>query len=380
MAMNLLRCGVGVKLATNSFINQSKLLTSLIPQIEFTRDLHRKRTSRRREWLPRRTTGIRNTDVTDENKEFLKEVVADRFQGGYNHENSPLIDEPWERHQWTPKTKRTGVIAVKIGIIPQWTKSGRKFYCTLLQVIDNHVIKYTAPEDVPPTPYYKKQFWYGKRGVVEVGALSTSPHLFTKSYYQKFLEAGVAPKRQVTRYAVTPDAAIKPGTPLTVNHFQVGDYVDVQAKTVGHGFQGVMKRWGMKGGPASHGSTKFHRKMGSTGGGGDKSGIWKGKKMPGHMGMSWCVLRGLKIWKIDTKHNVLYVNGYRAPGPNHCYMRVYDTRLLYRIDELNARNRPPPMPSYFPEDSSEPLPEEIYDEELFQMSDDTLIFDEEAEA
>ncbi len=63
------------------------------------------------------------------------------------------------------------------------------------------------------------------------------------------------------------------GTPLSVNHFRVGDYVDVQAKTVGHGFQGVVKRWGFKGGPASHGATKFHRRPGATGGGGVSENI-----------------------------------------------------------------------------------------------------------
>ena len=54
---------------------------------------------------------------------------------------------------------------------------------------------------------------------------------YTKAYNHLFLKAGTPPKRKLTRFLVTPDAAVQPGTPLSALHFQVGDYVDVQAKT-----------------------------------------------------------------------------------------------------------------------------------------------------
>ncbi|KAK7481729.1 hypothetical protein BaRGS_00027102 [Batillaria attramentaria] len=165
------------------------------------------------------------------------------------------------------------------------------------------------------------------------------------------------------------------GTPLTAMHFRVGDHVDVQAKTIDHGFQGVVKRWGMKGMPASHGVTKAHRKMGSTGGGGNKAAIWKGKHMPGHMGNRWQILKGLRIWRINTKYNVLYVTGPNVPGNTHGFVRVYDTILPTK---RSAPDNHPPMPTWFPEDCQEPVPDELSDEQLFRFSEPSIHHQEKA--
>ena len=64
---------------------------------------------------------------------------------------------------------------------------------------------------------------------------------------------------------VTEDALLPAGTEMRVDHFVAGQYVDIQGTTLGKGFQGVMKRWGFAGQPASHGNTKAHRKAGGTG-------------------------------------------------------------------------------------------------------------------
>lgn len=67
------------------------------------------------------------------------------------------------------------------------------------------------------------------------------------------------------RPQVSEDALLPVGTELRADHFVAGQYVDIQGTTVGKGFQGVMKRWGFAGQPASHGNTKAHRKAGGTG-------------------------------------------------------------------------------------------------------------------
>lgn len=64
---------------------------------------------------------------------------------------------------------------------------------------------------------------------------------------------------------------------------------------IDRGFQGVMKRWGFKGMPASHGVTKTHRRPGNIGSGGAKARVMPGTKMPGHMGNRWRVLRGVRV-------------------------------------------------------------------------------------
>lgn len=183
------------------------------------------------------------------------------------------------------------------------------------------------------------------------------------------------PKRKLTRFLVTPDAAIEPGTPLTASHFNVGDYVDVQARTIGHGFQGVVKRWGFKGGPKSHGATKWHRRPGTIASGGRTGLIYKGKKMPGKMGNRWRHHRGLKIWRINYRYNVLYLTGPSTPGSTHSYIRIFDTILPSLKKEMTAKEIHPPMPTAYPEDFNEGLPEEVFDDELFQLHDPTLKFE-----
>lgn len=67
---------------------------------------------------------------------------------------------------------------------------------------------------------------------------------------------------------------------------------------IDRGFQGVMKRWGFKGMPASHGVTKTHRRPGNIGSGGGKSRVMPGTKMPGHMGNRWRIIRGVRVSKL----------------------------------------------------------------------------------
>lgn len=86
-----------------------------------------------------------------------------------------------------------------------------------------------------------------------------------------------------------------------------------------------MKRWHFKGGTSdARGNTKNHRRTGSIGTQGDAM-VKPGKCMPGHMGREYACARGLKIWRINTKYNVLYVHGPAIPGPVHHYVNVRDS-------------------------------------------------------
>lgn len=101
----------------------------------------------------------------------------------------------------------------------------------------------------------------------------------------------------------------------------------IRIRRIDRGFQGVMKRWGFKGMPASHGVTKTHRRPGNVGSGGQKARIWPGQKMPGHMGNRYRITRGLKIWRINTKYNVMWVSGVAIPGETNSICYVFDTSL-----------------------------------------------------
>jgi len=370
----------------NVFIKNPLFSQCIIPQLQCVRGA--RRTCRPRPWYPPRVNAkesLHRKQLTVENQQFLTDTFIDKYKDSLNAVTSPLKDGPWQRGTWTTRSMRTGVLALKIGVIPQWTKTGEKFFTTLLQVLDNHVIRYVPPEVYTTYPGFKyRKLKPDKYGAVIVGALSVEPFRFTGGYCALFNEAGVPPKRKLTSFLVTPNAAVQPGTPLYATHYRVGDYVDVQAKTIGHGFQGVVKRWGMKGGPASHGATKWHRRVGNIGGGRGKGKVFKGRKMPGHMGMEWRTLNGLKIWRINTKYNILYVHGQAVPGPTHCYVRIMDTKLVYRRAAMAQRHVTDttvaalPMPTFYPDDVKEPLPEDIFDKDLFQFVEPSISYPEES--
>jgi large subunit ribosomal protein L3 len=96
--------------------------------------------------------------------------------------------------------------------------------------------------------------------------------------------------------------------------FAVGDAVKVTGTTKGRGFQGVVKRYGIGGGPNTHGNTK-HRRPGSIGPGTDPSRVIKGKKMPGHYGDARHTQTHLRVEKIDTERNLIYIRGSVAGKP-----------------------------------------------------------------
>lgn len=91
--------------------------------------------------------------------------------------------------------------------------------------------------------------------------------------------------------------------------------VDVTGVSKGRGFQGVMKRFGASGGPASHGCSKFHRRPGSIGMRSYPGRVFKGKMGPGRMGGEKCTISNLKVFSMNMERGVLLVKG-SVPGCN----------------------------------------------------------------
>ena len=114
---------------------------------------------------------------------------------------------------------------------------------------------------------------------------------------------------------------------ISARHFTPGQYVDVIGKTVGHGFQGTIKRYGFKRQPATHGNSLTTRVLGSTGGRQDPGRVFKQKKMYGRMGGKNDVQQGLPIFKIDVDKNLLYIRG-SVPGKAGTIVKVRDTFLF----------------------------------------------------
>ena len=110
------------------------------------------------------------------------------------------------------------------------------------------------------------------------------------------------------------------GKEIGVSIFSDGDCVDVSGTSKGKGFQGAIKRHGQKIGPKSHGS-KYHRGIGSMGPNTDPGKVFKGKKMPGHMGSETVTVQNLSIVKVDGERNLLLIKG-AVPGAKGTLLEI----------------------------------------------------------
>jgi large subunit ribosomal protein L3 len=133
-------------------------------------------------------------------------------------------------------------------------------------------------------------------------------------------KAGLEVAPQVLRVFPVNGDAPEPGAEIKVDIFAPGERVKVTGTTKGRGFQGVVKRYGFGGGPATHGNTR-HRKPGSISPGTDPSRVIKGKKMPGHMGAERHTELGLTVVRVDTERNLLFVRG-AIPGAKNGIVTV----------------------------------------------------------
>lgn len=134
-------------------------------------------------------------------------------------------------------------------------------------------------------------------------------------------KAGVeAAPRILREFAVGDGEELELGQQLTVEVFEAGDIVKVTGTSKGRGFQGVVKRWGFAGRPASHGHSDS-RAPGSMGPGTDPSRVIKGKKLPGQMGGDRKTIRNLEVVKVDSERNLLFIKG-GVPGARNSYVLI----------------------------------------------------------
>jgi large subunit ribosomal protein L3 len=148
---------------------------------------------------------------------------------------------------------------------------------------------------------------------VQLGFGAQKAHRSSKAELGHAAKAGLdhAPAT-VREFRVGAEDAYELGQKLTVEQFEVGDRIKVTGTSKGRGFQGVVKRHGFRGRPASHGHPK-KRNPGTLGPGTNPSRVIKGKKMPGQMGNVKHTVRNLKIERVDADRNLIYIRG-AVPG------------------------------------------------------------------
>ena len=193
-----------------------------------------------------------------------------------------------------------GLLAKKLGMTQLFNEHGRVVAVTVLQAGPCAVTQVKEPK----TDGYR---------AVQVGFESIKAAKVTKALQGHFKKSGAGPFRYVREFRLTNGDAYTIGQALTVELFQEGELVDVTGTSIGKGFQGGVKRWHWKGGPATHGSTS-HRAPGSIGSTTFPGRVIKGHHLPGHMGDDRVTIQNLRVMKIDAPANLLVIEG-ALPGP-----------------------------------------------------------------
>lgn len=188
---------------------------------------------------------------------------------------------------------------------------------------DNRLIPVTVIEAGPcPVVQVKSQDKDGY-SAVQIGYLAQKEHRVNKPQVGHFAKAGVEPTKELREFRTEAlEEELKVGDVLTVSRFEAGQKVDIIGTTKGAGFQGVMKRWGFHGGPASHGSM-FHRRGGSYGQCQWPGEVNKGRKMPGHMGDKRRTTQNLTVVKVLEDKNLILLKGsVHGPKGGTVYVRT----------------------------------------------------------
>ena len=135
-----------------------------------------------------------------------------------------------------------------------------------------------------------------------------------------FNKQGVKPVKYLRETRLEDVSDLKVGDTQTVEAFAEVEKVDVTATSKGKGFAGVMKRYGFGGGPGGHGS-HFHRAPASVGQCATPARVFKGKRLPGHMGVDTVTTRNLKVVRVDAEQNLILLRG-AVPGGVNSVVRV----------------------------------------------------------
>jgi large subunit ribosomal protein L3 len=149
---------------------------------------------------------------------------------------------------------------------------------------------------------------------VQLGFGQTKAKHLTKGQLGHLERAGVPELRHLREVRTASDEEYTVGEKILVDVFEPGERVDVEGRSKGRGFAGVVKRWRFAGGPRTHGQSDRERAPGSIGACATPGKVWKGQKMPGHMGNKRTTVQNLEVVLVDPERNLLAVHG-SVPGP-----------------------------------------------------------------
>ena len=159
---------------------------------------------------------------------------------------------------------------------------------------------------------------------VQIGFGAVSDKKLTKALKGHFAKADVAAKRVLREFRLEDLSAIAVGDIIKADTFAPGDKVDVCGTSKGKGYAGTIKRWHNHRLKETHGSGPVHRHAGSNGACSSPSRVFKGKRLPGHMGSQRVTVQSLDIVKVDAENNLIAIRG-AVPGPKNGFVYITDS-------------------------------------------------------
>jgi len=192
---------------------------------------------------------------------------------------------------------------------------GKKLGMTQVYDAQNVLVPVTVVQAGPCAVVQVKTTETDGYNAVQIGFSAKKPKNTPKAELNHAKKAGLESAPRVlseVRLAAAP--TLKVGDVVNVSAFQEGMLVDVIGISKGKGFQGVVRRFRVAGGPAAHGSM-FHRRIGSIGMRQTPGRSWKNQSMPGHLGNERCTMQNLRVVKVLPEKNLLLVKG-AIPGAN----------------------------------------------------------------
>ena len=219
---------------------------------------------------------------------------------------------------------KKGILGRKLGMTQVFTKSGKLIPVTVIEVEPNVVTQIKTIEN----DGYE---------AIQLGFDTKREKLVNKASIGHTNKANTTPKRFFKEIRGVDINAYTLGQEVKVDIFEAGEMVDVTGVTKGHGFQGVIKRHNQSRGPMGHGS-HYHRKPGSMGTMRPMR-VFKGKKLPGHMGVLTVTIQNLEVVAVDMENNCILIKG-NVPGPKKSLVviktAVKNPGKINETEELNT--------------------------------------------
>lgn len=204
-----------------------------------------------------------------------------------------------------------GIIGKKMGMTQIFDENGK-------------VVPVTVVEAGPCTVVQKKTVESDGYVAVQLGYGDISAKKVSKPAKGHFDKADVAPKRTLREFRLDDISAMNVGDILKADVFAVGDRIDVVGTSKGKGYAGAIKRWNQYRLRESHGTGPVARHAGSMGSCSTPSRVFKGKRLPGHLGAERVTIQNLKVVKVDAENNLIAIKG-AIPGPKGSVVCISDS-------------------------------------------------------